>query len=530
MKRNDESEAAGTGRRSGVPVEEALDAHERLYDASRPGAVAKLHAMGKLTPRERIELLLDDGSEFEYGPLVTVSDQAGIDPSTAPADGVLAFSGLVDGRPVTVMANDFSVAGGSMGMAGAKKMLRVGELSLQRGIPALTLLDGGGHRIQEMDSVEYASGGPTPFPTMARLSGWVPQVAAVMGPAWAGGGAIVALADFAPIVTGTGSVGIAGTSLVKAATGEDLSTDELGGWGVHGPVGTVDMACDDDPACIAAIKEFLSYLPSNAQQPPPLRPTDDSPDRREPALRDLVPANRRRAYDVRPVLAHVLDDGRYFELRRDFAKNVVVALGRLDGRPVGVMANQTMHLGGSLDGPACDKLARFISMCDAYGLPIVSFIDSPGLLVGSKAEAQGLVRRSARVLMAIAHSTVPIVSVLLRKCYGLAYHAMAGGRSANAVAALVWPTAEISPMGIEGAIDLAYRTDIESADDPTARRAELIDEHYANANPIRGASGFGIDDVIDPAETRRHITRVLAVNPGRSISTTPPKWHPIDPL
>jgi acetyl-CoA carboxylase carboxyltransferase component len=528
--RNRGRNRAVEGRPSGVSVDEVITAHQRLADEGRGDAVARLHATGRLTARERVDLLLDDGSAFEHGPLVTVEEKAGLDQAAAPADGVLAFVGLVDGRPVTVMANDFSVAGGSMGMAGAKKMLWLGQLSAQRGIPFISLLDGGGHRIQEMDGLEFASGGPTPFPDLARLSGWAPTVAAVMGPAWAGAAGIVAMSDFAPMVVSTGSLGVAGAAFVEAATGERITTDALGGWKVHGPLGTVDIGCEDDRDCIAKIKDFLSYLPGNSTEPPPPGARHDPADRLVPELRDIVPSNRRRAYDVRPILGHLLDGGRYFELRREFARNVVVALGHIDGRPVGVMANQTMHVGGALDASGCDKLARFISFCDAFGLPLVSLIDSPGLLVGSTAESEGTVRRSARVLMALGHATVPIVSVLLRKCYGLAYHCMAGGRSAQAVAALLWPTAEVSAMGIEGAVDLAYRRDIERADDPVARRTELIDAHFDNADPIRAASAFGIDDVIDPADTRRYVARILDANRGRRLSAMPPKQHPIDPL
>ena len=513
-----------------LSAEDAQARHQQLLDAARPAAVERQHSVGKMTARERIALLLDDATEVEYGALVTVEEEAGIDPDDAPADGVLTFTGLVDGRPVSVLANDFTVTGGSVGMAGAKKMLHAGELALRRGMPFIALYDGGGHRIQEMDSRDFASGGPTPFPDMARLSGWAPQVAAVMGPAFAGVAGMVGMADFVPIVAGSGTIGIAGPALVEAATGERLTPEELGGSAVQASHGLVDAQCEDDPSCLALIREFLSYLPTNASQAPPVADCDDPLDRRIPELRDLVPANRRAAYDIRPLLTGVLDYGEYLELKAAFAPNAITALGRVGGRPVGVMANQPNSMAGSLDGPACDKLARFASLCDAYGLPILSFIDTPGLLCGSAAERQQLASRAGRVMMTLGHATVPIISVLVRKSYGLGYGAMAGGRTFDAEGTFIWPSAEVSPMGIEGAVDLVHRRALKQAADPVALRSELIEKQYRNASPLRAASGFGVDDVIDPADTRRCIARVLRVSSERLVHYMPPKRHPVEPL
>jgi acetyl-CoA carboxylase carboxyltransferase component len=511
-------------------VESVADRRRGLFDDARPDAVARQHAKGKLTARERVALLLDDGTEIEYGGLVTAEDDAGINPEDAPADGVLSFTGLVDGRPVVVLANDFTVTGGSVGMAGARKMLRVGELAVRSGMPYICLYDGGGHRMQEIDSRDFASGGPTPFPDMARLSGWAPHIAAVMGPAFAGVAGAIGMADFVPMVSGTSSIGIAGPSLVRAATGENLTPTELGGSEVQARYGLIDVECDDDLACIATVREYLSFFPTNASQPPPILRCDDSIDRRCPDLRHLVPGNRREAYDVRPAVEQILDNGECLELKPTFAPNAVTVLGRIGGRPVGVIANQPNWLAGALDGSACEKLARFAALCDAYGLPIISFIDTPGLLCGSAAEAQRLASKAARVMMTLGHATVPVISIVLRKSYGLGYGAMAGGRTFDAEGTFIWPSAEVSVMGIEGTVDLLHRRELEAADDPAALRAELIDRQYRNSNPFRAASGFGIDDVIDPADTRRCVARVLMVSAERRVAYMPPKRHPIPPL
>lgn len=504
-------------------------ARHALSDEGRPEAVTRQHERGKMTARERIASLLDDGSEVEYGAFVTPADPEVERGIHAPAEGLVTCIGSIDGRPVTVVAIDFTVFGGSNGNVGVSKLQRMAALSLHRGIPHVMLLDGGGHRMQEMDSREFATGGPSAFKEQAMMSGWTPQVAAIMGPAFAGPAAQAMFADFVPIVKGTGAIGIAGRTLVKAATGEDLTTEELAGSEVQSRNGAVDMECADDKACLEAVREFLSFLPANAQASVPLRSIGDAPDRRCPDLRDVVPANRRRAYDVRTVLREVVDDGHVFELRPAYGRNVVTGLARIGGLPVGLVANQPMHLAGALDGAACDKITRFVSMCDAYGLPLVTFIDSPGMLIGSVAESQGLARRATRLLMALGHATVPIVSVVLRKCYGLAYLALAGGRSWDAEACFIWPSAEVCPMSIEGAVDQAFRRDWEAADDPQARREELIAEHYDRTTPLRAASGFGIDDIIDPADTRARVATVLQLNAGRRLATFPPKHHRVDP-
>jgi acetyl-CoA carboxylase carboxyltransferase component len=509
-----------------------LRAQQRALDEARPEAVAAQHARGKLTARERIAALVDAGSVLEYGRLATADEAyehlAGVE---SPADGVVTTLADVNGRPTAVIASDFTVLGGSIGHAGLAKMVRMTEFALHQGIPLVMLLDGGGHRIQEgLDSRSFAFGGPGTFPAQVLMSGWVPQVTAMMGPGFAGPANFSSLADFVPIVRGIGSIGIAGPPLVKFATGEELTTQELGGADVHVKTGMVDAAYDTEVECIQAIKRFLTFIPQNARDQPPAGPATDPPDRLAPELRTIVPANRRRAYDMKTVIGPIVDDGDFMELKARHAPNVITCLARLAGRPVGIVANQPRSLAGVLDAPACDKAARFISMCDAFGLPVISLIDMPGFLVGSKAEQTGLVRRGGKLLMAFGSATVPVVSVVIRKGYGLGYLAMAGGRSFGAVGAYAWPSAELCAMQIEGAVDVAYRKEYRAAPDPAARREELIQSFYDKVNPVRAASGFGIDDVIDPAETRRVLCSVLRLAAPRRQSAAPPRYHSIEPI
>jgi acetyl-CoA carboxylase carboxyltransferase component len=351
-------------------IEDVARSHEQLSDASRPAAVERQHSLGKLTARERIELLLDDGSGLEVGALVT-PDVADVDPKAAPADGLVAVMGEVDGRPVSVFATDFTVLGGSLGDTGMRKIIRMVDLSLQRGIPLVMLIDGGGHRIHEIDARPYAFGGDSgPFWRQALVSGWAPQVGAVMGPAFAGSALFTSFSDFV-------------RQLVKAAMGETLTTQELGGSDVQMRNGNADMECPDDESCIAAVREFLSFMPTNASGAPPVRPTADPPDRPSPELRDVIPASSRTPYDVKQVIRRIVDDERVFELQPAFARNLVIALARLDGRPVGIIANQPKFLGGVIDTPACEKATRFVEMCNAYGLPLVSLTDGRAAAPGA---------------------------------------------------------------------------------------------------------------------------------------------------
>lgn len=517
-----------------------VDAHASLSDEARPEAVKAQHDRGKLTARERIDLLLDPDGRIEYGSLVTPEGEGVLAKVSAtgrrkagelPLEGPITATGFVEGRPVCVVADDFTMLGGTAHALGGMKMVRMAELALERGVPLIFMLDGGGHRVHNMDTRMFAAGGRHgPFRHTALLSGWVPQVAAVMGPAYAGPAMATAMADFVPIVSGTGFVGMAGPKLVKAGTGEEISNEDLGGSAVQARAGAVDLECESDAVCLETIKTFLSYLPTNAAERPPVVASDDPIERQCPDLRDIVPVERRRAYDVRVVMREISDDRMIFEHRTGFAKNLVTAFGRVGGESVGFLGNQSGVFAGTLDAAACIKATRFLSMCDAFGVPVVSLIDTPGFLVGSKAERENTVRHMGRMLMVLAHVTVPLITIVLRKGYGGGYVAMGGGRSYPTDATWVWPTAEISAMGVEGAVDIAFHHDYESAENPQARRQEIIEDFYRQITPLNAAAGFGVDDVIDPAETRSRIGAVLRVSKGRRQAFLPPKRHSVDPL
>jgi len=522
----DETGARPAGDEMRARLAQAQAAKRAVGDEARAEALARQRARGKLTARERIAALADPGSFVEAGALVRPRDQP-----DAPGDGVVTGSARIGGRPVSLVANDFSVMGGSSGEAGAKKTLRQTQASLDHGIPYVSLLDGGGHRIQEgLDSRHFAAVA-TNFQQLVDLSGWAPICAAMMGSGFAGPSNMSALADFVVMVRGA-TMGIAGPALVKAATGEDIDKEALGGAAAQADRhGIADLAVDSDAEALDAIRRFLSYFPSNAAEAPPIQPCDDPADRRDEALLDLVPANTRRAYDVRKVLAAVADEGSLFELKPGYARNVVTSLARLGGRPVGVIANQPMHLAGTLDSPACEKAAHFIALCDAFGLPLVFFVDIPGFLVGSPAERSGLVRRSARIIHELGKATVPRLSVVLRKGYGLGFIAMNGGRSFGADLTVAWPSAEICAMSIEGATDVAFGREIAAAPDPAARRAEIIAGFRARVGPLEAAEGFGVDDLIDPRDTRPVLVEALSrLAPRRRGRARPPKYRDISPI
>jgi propionyl-CoA carboxylase beta chain len=502
---------------------------ELVSDGVRVEAVDRQHGLNKLTARERIALLVDRDGFREFGALSDAKGVTEVMTFTAPADGVVTGVGYIDGRPAVVMANDFTVFGGSDGSVGHSKFARCCERALRDGIPLVMLFDGGGHRIQEgLDSRHFARGF-TGFQDLVNLSGYVPVVAVMMGPGFAGPSNFAALADFVVMVRGISTMGIAGPALVRAATGENLSKEELGGADGQAALGVTDLAVDSEAEALDAVRLFLSYLPSNCAGVPP---ADDPDDVVEPGLdiEELVPANLRQSYDVRPVLDALADADSVFEIKPRFAPNVVTALARIGGRPVGIVANQAAHLSGSLDSPACEKAAHFVSLCDAYGVALLFLIDVPGFLVGMESARTQLARRSGRMLFELGQATVPRLSVVLRKGYGAGYIAMGGGRSFSADLALAWPTAEICAMAVEGAVDVAYRRDIEAAEDSDARRSELIDGFRSGINAFAAAQGFGIDDVVLPSETRSALVHYLGRAPARHSKTVPFRHHGISPI
>ncbi|MBV8191568.1 MAG: acyl-CoA carboxylase [Alphaproteobacteria bacterium] len=505
-----------------------------LADEARGSAIAKLAERGKLSARVRIARLVDSDSFSEIGSLVAAEeDGIGEGPvrTRSPADGVVVGTATIGGRPVMVFSQDFSVFGGSIGRLGSAKIQRALQVAITRGVPLIMILDGGGHRIQDGQDARHFANANATFHHFARASGWIPMVALMLGAGFAGPTNYAGMADLVVMVRGLSTMGIAGPVLVKAGTGEDIDGMALGGADIQvDQQGIADLGVDSEDEAFAATRRFLSYLPGNAQGEAPMVPQARPVARIDDRLLDLVPVSTRKAYDVRKVLRLIADSDSYFELKPTFAGNIVTALARLGGRPVGFVANQPLRLGGMLNSNACDKGAHFIALCDAFGLPLVSFIDVPGFSIGSGAERTSLGRRSAKLLFEWGHATVPRISVVLRKGYGLGYFAMAGGRSFAADACFAWPSAEICAMSIEGAIDVAFRKEYQAAPDPKARRQQMIDETRARIGALRGAEGFGVDDVIDPRDTRRRLVDVLDSTLRRRPNDHPPKFRSIAPI
>ncbi|HWK25066.1 MAG TPA: acyl-CoA carboxylase subunit beta [Solirubrobacter sp.] len=508
----------------------AADLEARRAAARRGGGeekIARQHAAGKLTARERIALLMDEFTELGLHGRPHFSQRA-MAGREAPADGVITGYGLVDGRHVAVAAYDFTVMAGSMGMTGEIKVARLRELALTKRIPIVWLLDSAGARVQEAVGSLFAGTGDL-FREQVVMSGVVPQVAALMGPCAAGTAYIPGLADFVPMVSGRGSTALAGPHLVRAAIGEDVTQEELGGARVHcRKSGVGDLEVADDEACIARIREYLSYFPSHCEQPPPVLEVTDPVDRREDALLDVLPDSNRKPYDMYDVIRLIVDHGEWFDLKPKWARTIITCLARMGGRPVGIVASQPRHLGGILDNDSADKAARFVNLCDAFGIPLVFLVDVPGFMVGTKVEAAGIIRHGAKLLHAVAAATVPKVTVVLRKAYGAGYYVM-NGRAYEPDLIVAWPSAEISVMGAEGAVEIVFRKQVEAAEDPAAEKAKLI-EAYRGLIDVYVAAGNGmIDDVIDPRETRPTIVRALALAEGKRIER-PWRRHGVVPV
>jgi len=496
------------------------DLHERRAVARLGGGeekIARQHEKDKLTARERLALLIDEGTFTELGiharPHFSAQAMAG---KEAPADGVITGYGKVDGRLVAVCAYDFTVMAGSMGMTGEIKVTRLRDLALTKRIPFVWLLDSAGARIQEAVGSLFAGSGHL-FREEVVMSGVIPQVAALMGPCAAGTAYIPGLADFVPMVKGRGSMALAGPHLVRAAVGEDVTQEELGGSRVHcrkSGVGDLEVASDEE--CIERVKQYLAYFPSHCEERPPIRETADPVDRADEELLDVIPESNRKPYDMYEVIRHIVDDGEWFDLKPQWAKTIITCFARLGGRPVGIVANQPKHLGGILDNDSADKSARFINLCNAYGIPLVFLQDVPGFMVGTKVEEAGIIRHGAKMLYAVANATVPKLTVITRKAYGAGYYVMCG-RAYEPDLIVAWPTAEISVMGAEGAVEIIFRKQVEAADDPAAKKQELI-ENFRKLIDVYVAAGNGmIDDVIDPRETRAVLCRALEMASNKRV-------------
>jgi propionyl-CoA carboxylase beta chain len=469
----------------------------------------KQHAAGKLTARERLEVLLDPGSFLELDRLVTSQVSYGEGRGRAAVgDGVVVGSGTIGGRTVCVYAQDFTVLGGSLGAAHASKIVKVMELALRIGAPIIGLSDSGGARIQE--GVESLAGYADIFYRNTRASGVVPQISCIMGPCAGGAVYSPAITDFVFMVEDTSYMFITGPDVIRAVTHEEVTKEELGGAGAHAQKsGVAHCTAPDDVSCLAQVRQLLSYLPSNNLENPPELASDDPPDRLLTELETLIPSESNKPYDMSKVVLSVLDAGSFFETQTRYARNIVTGLGRLGGRVVGVVANQPAVLAGVLDINASIKAARFVRFCDCFNIPLVSFVDVPGFLPGVDQEHRGIILHGAKLLYAFCEASVPKLTVITRKAYGGAYDVMSS-KHIGADLNLAFPDAEIAVMGPAGAVNIMHRQEIAEASDPEARRAELTRDYREQfANPYRAAELGFVDEVIRPRELRKRLCDAL---------------------
>ncbi|MFT7516417.1 MAG: propionyl-CoA carboxylase beta chain [Myxococcota bacterium] len=491
--------------------------------------IATQHAKGKLTARERIDLLLDQGSFEEYDAFRTHrSSNFGLDKQKPLGDGVVTGTGTVAGRAVALFAQDFTVFGGSLAEEHAAKICKMMDMAMKLGIPMIGLNDSGGARIQE--GVVSLAGYSEIFLRNTQASGVIPQLSAIMGPCAGGAVYSPALTDFIFMVNGSSYMHITGPDVVKTVTHEDVTSEELGGAEVHEQVtGTSHFTCDDDAQCLAQLRRMLSFLPSNNTEDAPRTECSDPIDRCDAGLDDLIPDSSNQPYDIKKAIKMIVDDGDFFEIQEGYAKNMVIGLSRLDGNVVGIVANQPAVLAGVLDIDASEKAARFVRFCDAFNIPIVTFEDVPGFMPGTEQEHAGIIRRGAKLLYAYCEATVPKLTVVTRKAYGGAYCVLSSkptGGDWN----VAWPKSEIAVMGAAGAAKIIHRREIAAADDPAATEATKVEEYTELfANPYMAAQRGLIDDVIMPSETRPRLCRALALLRTKRVSN-PPKKHGSIPL
>jgi acetyl-CoA carboxylase carboxyltransferase component len=484
---------------------------EEVWRGPSEKATAAQRAKGKLTARERIALLLDEGSFREVEPLRRHRASGfGLEIRRPYTDGVITGWGTVHGRTVFVYAHDFRIFGGALGEAHAQKIHKIMDMAISAGAPLVSLNDGAGARIQEGVSALAGYGGI--FQRNTRASGVIPQISVMLGPCAGGAAYSPALTDFVFMVRETSQMFITGPDVVQAVTGEKISQNGLGGADVHSSVsGVSHFAYDDEQSCLEEVRYLLSMLPSNNRENPPVVDCHDPADRRGDVLLDLVPADGNRSYDMRKVIEEIVDEGEFLEIHERWATNIICALARLDGQVVGIIANQPASLAGVLDIEASEKAARFVQMCDAFNIPLVTLLDVPGFLPGVSQEHGGIIRHGAKLLYAYCNATVPRISLILRKAYGGAYIVM-DSQSIGADLTYAWPTNEIAVMGAEGAANVIFRRQIADADDPEATRARVVKEYKAELmHPYYAAERGLIHDVIDPAETREVLISALAM-------------------
>jgi propionyl-CoA carboxylase beta chain len=487
--------------------------------------IAQQHAKGKLTARERLEVLFDAGTFEEWDLFVEHrSHDFGMDENKVPGDGVVTGHGLVDGRLVFAFSQDFTVFGGALSEAHAEKICKIMDKAVLVGAPVVGLNDSGGARIQE--GVASLAGYAEVFERNVLASGVVPQVSLVMGPCAGGAVYSPAMTDFIFMVKDSAYMFVTGPDVVKTVTHETVTHEELGGAMTHATrSGVADLACENDIDALLETRRFIGFLPSSNRAAPPTRPSWDPPDRDDPSLDTLVPANPNKPYDMRELVAKVVDEGEFFELQPSYARNILIGFGRMDGAPVGIVANQPMVLAGCLDIDSSRKAARFVRFCDCFGIPILTFVDVPGFLPGTAQEFGGIIKHGSKLLFAYAEATVPKVTVITRKAYGGAYDVMSSKHLRGDVN-YAWPTAEIAVMGPKGAVEIIFRADM---GDPAKIEARTDEYREKFANPFVAASRGFIDDIIMPHGTRRRICRALAMLRGKELGN-PWKKHDNIPL
>ena len=506
---------------------------EEMREAARLGGgqkrIDKIHESGRLTARERVHLLFDRGSFQELGTMVT---HRSTDPSIADTrpvgDGVVAGFGRIDGRLVYVFAQDFTVFGGTMSEANAGKICRLMDLAIENGAPVIGLNDSGGARIQE--GVQSLGGYADVFLRNTLASGVVPQISVIMGPCAGGAVYSPAITDFIVMVEGTSHMFVTGPNVIKMVTGEEVSFEELGGAGTHNSKsGVAHFMASSDQDALRQVKTMLSYMPQNNLEDPPRVECTDPPDRQDEELDSIIPEDPKVPFDIVGVISRVMDRESFFEVQRDYARNIVVGFARLNGQSVGVVANQSKTLAGALDIAASLKAARFVRFCDAFNIPLITFEDVPGFLPGTDQEFGGIIKHGAKLLYAYCEATVPKLTVVVRKAYGGAYDVMSS-KHIRADLNYAWPTAEIAVMGAEGAVNILNKAEIAAAADPEKRRKELVAEYNEKfCNPYLAAAAGYIDDVILPRETRQKLIAGLSSLDGKR-QQVPPKKHGNIPL
>jgi acetyl-CoA carboxylase carboxyltransferase component len=487
------------------------------------------HAQGKLTARERIDLLFDEGSFVEIDVFVSHrSNNFDMADKKAPGDGVVTGYGKIDGRLVFAFAQDFTVLGGSLGEYHAEKIVKIQNMALKMRSPIIGLNDSGGARIQE--GVNSLSGFGKIFYNNTISSGVIPQISVIMGPCAGGAVYSPAITDFIFMVDKTSQMFITGPQVIKTVLGEDVTVEELGGAYTHNSIsGVAHFMESNDQDTLAKVRELLSYLPSNNSEKPPLYNTDDDPNRLIPELNEILPENPNRAYNMYNIIEKLADNGELFDVMKHFAKNIITCFIRINGQTVGVIANQPMVAAGCLDIDASDKAARFIRRCDAFNIPLLTIVDVPGFLPGTKQEFGGIIRHGAKMIYAYCEATVPKVTMIVRKAYGGAYIGMCN-KELGADLVFAWPSAQIAVMGAEGAANIVFRNEINQAADPVGKRKEMVAEYEEKFNnPYRAAEMGYVDDVIDPATSRQRIASAFDMLASKKQSL-PDKKHGNIPL